>query len=371
MFRFPITNDGLLLRLGSDHDIDVKLQLTDRYTEPGQHLDYVKDMLLQSLPKESTKNLYVGFSLKDKTLIDSLQELPGEHLSLYLSDTYLVSDTSDAYLSQLPSVIERYCNDGYRLVLVVRHLLEHLRDPGFFLESLSLCVQDLLDAVVLIEVPDAVRQLTQMDSGVIWSKHLSYFSLDSLRGIIQSKACLPIMRMQSITTEKEPVILCLCSNANPAGESSLYPYIMSSSPIDNDSILHEYRSFYRHYLARLRDICLSSSSVLLYGAGHNGLTALGLGGLFPKLSHIVDDDPALHGKKVCYHSHCISISPPSKDLSLLVAWERTVVLMSIPTAYHSQAIGRLISFSQSPPTIVSMEEIARISLREYRQYMPA
>ncbi|MDP6550227.1 MAG: class I SAM-dependent methyltransferase, partial [Dehalococcoidia bacterium] len=185
-------------------------------------------------------------------------------------------------------------------VVVMRHVLEHLSQPGPTMRSLAAGALGPPDSRFLyIEVPNALQLLKDSLYFDFYSDHIQYFSPGSLNHLLRAAGWLPLAQIGN----REEFLGLVCVNA----ESRSREHPASNGPGllgVRDTVIQAANGFRQQFDGWRKQLATTvtgfkekGSRVAVWGAGARGvslLTSLGLPG--ETYEYVVDSDPNKHGK---------------------------------------------------------------------------
>ena len=131
------------------------------YTEPEEHVPMLAK-IIAGLPGKRV----LGISPKEDS---TLKLLEAQTYRLTEADIGpLGSESIQKNLSQrVNNIIKTH---GTFPIVIARQIFEHAYDPEAFINALKQLTTD--DGTIIIEVPDATKQLESLDYGMIWEEHV-------------------------------------------------------------------------------------------------------------------------------------------------------------------------------------------------------
>ena len=174
-------------------------------------------------------------------------------------------------------------------LVVVRSVLEHLLD----LKQFFRCVDTLLaeSGFLFIDVPDVRSGIAMGDCSVFWEEHVSYFSENSLLGLLTNFQFKPVSIKKynfsggfvSILAKADPAVAVdLSKDSQLGGSISEFEQKMQS-----------YGDFLRQTLDKCRR---QGYAVVVYGVGCRAVTVINVLGLGDYIDFAIDDEPERQNK---------------------------------------------------------------------------
>ena len=200
---------------------------------------------------------------------------------------------------------DAYPSDGVTADLVVaRHVLEHVPDPGAMVSSVRASMADGVAGIVYCEVPDATYMV---ETGAMWDlihEHCSYFSSPTLSWLFERSG------FQIVDTGRSLGDQYLWIEARPAPLSNDEPAFPDSSSFERmlDDFADAFRSTVEGWRHRLGT--LDPQRVAVWGAGAKGVMFLNLVDPEGRIGKVVDINPHKRGRHVPGTGQRI-VDPPS------------------------------------------------------------
>lgn len=241
-----------------------------RYEEPEQHLDDLAAYLYSFIKKDGA--VVGGASYKDITL---LERLKNRGWKVNVSSVKTVEDSF-----HLADRVD---------VLIARHILEHARNPGQFVEACaSRCSPE---GLLVFEVPSFERMLHDHLHCFLWEEHILYFTRASLENFLNSCG-LEVLDVLSYPLALENSLVAL---ARPARSDS--PRFFPARESVEDT-LERTRAFgvslprcREQIQTELKWLMRKNRVLSMFGAGHLGIKFIHFYGLAPFLETALDDHP--------------------------------------------------------------------------------
>lgn len=155
--------------------------------EPEGHLDFLVSSLINNFKPDVFSDI-CGLSYKDLTFLQRVE-------NYFPKQTYILSQTEDLGIkienASIESIENAICDNSGSLpkfkgrfsLIVARHILEHARNIGEFLNNLSHLLKE--DGYLLLEVPDSTKNLKACDYTMVWEEHSIYLDLQQLIYLLQ------------------------------------------------------------------------------------------------------------------------------------------------------------------------------------------
>ncbi|MGJ3259893.1 MAG: class I SAM-dependent methyltransferase [Rhodospirillales bacterium] len=223
-----------------------------------------------------------------------------------------------------------------------RQVLEHTLDPIAFLKAARKLLKD--DGLLFLDMPDFEPTLHHADVSTLWEEHPSYFTEPTLRRLLGEAGfeCTGVRRYDFSGG-------CLAVTAIPASEPSPGN---TDVPAVNDlastfgARARAYGDDLMRYLQARRD---SGATVVLYGVGVRGCTAVNGYGLGPAIDFAVDDQKERQG--LFLPGARLEIKPVEE---LAAANDTVVVLLAVNNENEDKVTDRLRNLLGDRVTTISM-----------------
>jgi C-methyltransferase C-terminal domain/Putative zinc binding domain/Methyltransferase domain len=271
------------------------------YNEPDVHMDAVVEALLPIIPREVRSSLTVGPF--DAPLATRLARRGVVSASVPLLDSFPSSAPRtfpylETYQAKLTRSVTTPLNPlpGRSHLVICRYLLEHSHDPVESVRALA----DLAtaDGLVVVEVPDSSKFLAARDYSFLWEEHVSYFTEDTLTGLLTRTGCsvvalwrypgrledalVAVVRPAVADQRRRPAVPP--SERGISGASGAFEAYAAAFP--------SVRAAYSDVLASARR---SGRKVAIFGAGHQSIMFVNALQLAGDITIMVDDDPRKQG----------------------------------------------------------------------------
>lgn len=175
-------------------------------------------------------------------------------------------------------------------LLVCRHTLEHVKDPGGFVSDIRTAIGDRTETIVFFEIPDSGRILAESAFWDVYYEHCSYFVSGSLRYLFETHG----FEVLEIWLGMDGQYLMLA--AIPAA-SSRRPDTGYLANLAGDAM--RFRADVARTVSALRDGLDEASSdggkVVLWGASSKAVAYLHALDVHDEVAAVVDINPVKHG----------------------------------------------------------------------------
>jgi hypothetical protein len=177
--------------------------------------------------------------------------------------------------------------------ILSRHTLEHVHDVAGFLRVVRLELERLPDAVVVFEVPDALRVLHETAFWDVFYEHCCYFTPGSLARAFRAAGLAP-SRLERTFDDQ---YLLLTAVAGRPGEGPPLRLEEAAAGVVELATsfarrVEEGREHWQQLLGVARD---RGEKAVIWGAGSKGVSFLSTLGVAAEVAYAVDVNPAKHG----------------------------------------------------------------------------
>jgi hypothetical protein len=271
------------------------------YNEPDVHMDAVVEALLPIIPPEVRSSLTVGPF--DAPLATRLARRGVVSASVPLLDSFPPSAPRtfpylETYQAKLTRSVTTPLNPlpGRSHLVICRYLLEHCHDPVECVRALA----DLAtaDGLVVVEVPDSSKFLAARDYSFLWEEHVSYFTQDTLTGLLTRAGC-SVVALWRYPGRLEDALVAVVRPA--VADQRRGPSVPPSVPgiLGACSAFEAYAAAFPNVRAAYADVLASARrsgrKVAIFGAGHQSIMFVNALQLEGEIAIMVDDDPRKQG----------------------------------------------------------------------------
>lgn len=178
-------------------------------------------------------------------------------------------------------------------LVVCRHVLEHIETPRTFVEQLHRTLADKSNAVLYVEVPNALWTLRDFGIWDLLYEHCSYFTPDSLSYLFSSCG-FEVLRLEEKFGGQ-----FLGIEVRPHATASRHA--VQSRNVTAELFTPLLQSFGEHYRRKIEEWKsrfreFESKRVVVWGSGSKGVTFVNA--LRPNIEYVVDINPRKRGKFV-------------------------------------------------------------------------
>jgi SAM-dependent methyltransferase len=178
-------------------------------------------------------------------------------------------------------------------LIVCRHVLEHLPDPGPFVTEIAAAARRSPECHVFLEVPNVLFTLRDLGIWDLIYEHCAYFSAPALARLCEG-AGLSVQRIYATYGDQ---FLCVEATVAQPGSAPGAGDVDELSRL-SDRFAAEYRRKVGFWQARLRELKADGRRVALWGAGSKGITFVNVVPGGDTVSCLVDLNPRKHGRFV-------------------------------------------------------------------------
>jgi hypothetical protein len=262
-----------------------------RYNEPWAHLDGVADQLQKRLSPDEA--CVMGVGPFDGPLLDRLQERGFSRVDLDLSSRMPIEQGRHPYLEANQEILrpdilaDVAAEQGTANLVSCRYLLEHSHDPVATLRGLRHLVK--ANGLLLVEIPDSTKFLSNMDYSFIWEEHICYFTEKTFR------ACAMEAEYEVASFSRYPGALEDALVFILRSQAKLYNKDASANVGIRSDIFLRYRTEFENvrqkYIRSLEEITARGRKVAIFGAGHQSIMFINALGLQRYIAFVIDDAP--------------------------------------------------------------------------------
>ncbi len=175
-------------------------------------------------------------------------------------------------------------------LLCCRHVLEHIFEPGQFMQSIRTALQNRKDAVLFFEVPNVLYTLRDMGIWDLIYEHYSYFNSFSITNLFKCSGFEVLDTYETFAGQ----FLCIEARLTDNSQSS---ELMISEDISNYVSLFQkqYAEKKDSFAKQLSEIKENNLKAVLWGAGSKGVTFLNTFKIKDEIQYIVDINPRKQG----------------------------------------------------------------------------
>jgi hypothetical protein len=322
------------------------------YNEPEGHLDQMVDDLIRMTDLKPDSKI-VGLSYKDDTTLLRFNRRGFPNTYRYDMDQDLgITDPLAGLESIQCATTEERVNvlakkHGQADLLLVRHLLEHAHAPKRFLYALGRLTKPT--GSMVFEMPESKKFLVACDYSFVWEEHISYFTIDTLRRLIQYAH----FDLCALMTYEYPLEDSLVAVVRPvsSGKNADEPAAAEIALGDQyGKHFAQAREVTRAYLSSFKN---QGKRVVVFGAGHIAAKFLNLFDLQDLIYCVIDDNPhklglRMPGSGVPVRPSAVLIDEKIDLCLLSLNPESEKKVMAAKQAYVDQGGQFLSIFSLSP-----------------------
>ncbi|MGB5748258.1 MAG: class I SAM-dependent methyltransferase [Desulfobacterales bacterium] len=222
----------------------------------------------------------------------------GQNRCLGFDPSYNSRQADTETLNSPISIIQDYYSEQYadhRADFVVcRQVLEHIREPAPFLKMIHSGALGHDDAVIFVEVPNAMFTLRQLGIWDLIYEHCSYFTALSLKRLFVETGLNPINIEETYGGQY------LCIEARPPAQNRKQDHIsldLSFTEVENDvqNFAENYRQTISEWRKNLAEIKQSGARPVVWGAGSKGITFMNVLPGAAAIDCVIDINPHKQG----------------------------------------------------------------------------
>jgi hypothetical protein len=183
-----------------------------------------------------------------------------------------------------------HTNFGVPKLVICRHTLEHVPNPGAFVQALRMLLASGKGSA-LVEVPDSTAIPEGVNFVELWDEHLFYFTPFTLQLLMERYGLKVVSEMVLPHLETRNILIHVTADGcsiDPENEA------VSSGEVEMWSSFSER---FRALSVRIRNATLAAPKpIYLMGASHPQCNFVNYLGLAPLVDFMIDDDPVKVGK---------------------------------------------------------------------------
>lgn len=205
-------------------------------------------------------------------------------------------------------------------VVICRHTLEHIPNVAEFMSTIRRAIGDRPDTVVLFELPDVSRVLSEIAFWDIYYEHCSYFSLGSLARVFR-KTGFEVVELSKEYDDQYLLIAARPSTVPGAGEPLAEEDDMEELRQGVEHFRTGYSALTDEWRGRLTELRDTGGTAVIWGSGSKGVSFISNLDIGDEVAAAVDINPHKWGKFMVGSNHEI-VSPEAlkeMDPSLVVA----------------------------------------------------
>jgi 2-polyprenyl-3-methyl-5-hydroxy-6-metoxy-1,4-benzoquinol methylase len=256
----------------------------------------------QNYAQDLAHQLVEKYNLREKEIIE-IGSGQGEFLSLLcdygnnhgigFDPSYIPDSNSESHSKKFKIIPDYYSADylNYEADLIsTRHLLEHIDQPRKFLNLIAQAAQKSAEALLYIEVPNAMYVFQEMSIWDIIYEHPSYFSKNSLAYL------LDICGFEIVDLETAFGGQFLYSVTKYPNKASHLSVGFRGSLPDLEAFQSNYEALIQKWHESLVENLNLEKKIVPWGAGSKGVTFLNLFKQLNVFEYMVDINPRKWGK---------------------------------------------------------------------------
>ena len=259
------------------------------YNEPEGHLDQMVDDLIRMTDLKSDSRI-VGLSYKDDTTLARFNRRGFVNTYRYDMDRDLgIADPlAGVETIQCATTAERADalakKHGQADLVLVRHLLEHAHAPKRFFDALGRLTKPT--GSLVFEMPESKKFLAACDYSFVWEEHIAYFTIETLRRLIQHARFDP----WSLMTYEYPLEDSLVAVVRPVSSGKNADEPAAAEIALGDQYGKHFAQARERTRADLSRLKKEGKRVVVFGAGHLAAKFLNLFDLQDLIYCVIDDN---------------------------------------------------------------------------------
>jgi len=261
------------------------------YNEPEGHLDDLVEQI-ESLGMLKSDAFVMGVTYKDdSTLARCLRKGVKQTYRLSQTEDLGIVDTlasletvqSSLNIAKADELAKKY---GQADILLVRHILEHVHEPKHFIQACHRLTKP--GGIIVFEVPDCRKVFDGNDHCFLWEEHISYFTPDTLKGLLQQEGFHKISNLVYPYPMEDSLVAIVVND--------IYDSRVEVMTVTEE--IRRVRNFAISFTARksaiqgmLNDRLKKGWRIALFGAGHLAAKFVNFYQLKDKFVGVIDDSP--------------------------------------------------------------------------------
>ena len=205
-------------------------------------------------------------------------------------------------------------------VVICRHTLEHIPNVAEFMSTIRRSIGDRPDTVVLFELPDVSRVLSEVAFWDIYYEHCSYFSLGSLARLFR-KTGFEVVELSKEYDDQYLLIAARPSTVPAAGDPLPEENDMDELRAGVENFRTGYQTLTDEWRLRLTELRDQGGKAVMWGGGSKGVSFISNLDISDEVVAVVDINPHKWGKYMVGSDHEV-VSPEDLktiDPNLVVA----------------------------------------------------
>lgn len=302
--RFPLKlalnkNSGLI-KLITPFPVE---EVKPRYSwltcfEPEDHLDEMVKTIID-LPEVNHETVFGAYSFKDDSTLERLKKLGYRH-------TWRIDPVFDLGVKDPCANVETYQsvfnnavankivkNHGSADVIIVRHVVEHAYDIELFINTVKQLVKP--GGLIVWELPDCERAITQGDCTTIWEEHIHYFTPFTFKQLISNYG-LNTEHFQSVPYALENSLIVISRVEVNANQKQDIANELVEREISHAmafaSAIQQRKKKVRKALEKINN---RQGKIAIFGAGHLSVAFISIMEIADLVDCVLDDNPNKNG----------------------------------------------------------------------------
>ena len=262
-----------------------------RYNEPVAHLDALAERLGGFFSTGEASAIGVGPF--DGPLLERMGKRGISCVELDLAARVAAEQGRFPYLEAIQELLrpDILCaiaaEQGTADLVSCRYLIEHSHDPVAALQGLRHLVSE--NGVLLVEIPDSAKFLSNLDYSFIWEEHTCYFTEQTFRASA-FRAGYEVMNFFRYPGALEDALVFMLRSRSP----SIGRDVPAAAGEERD-LFQRFRAGFENvrqrYIRAMDVIIACGRKAVIFGAGHQSIMFINALGLQRHVSFVIDDSP--------------------------------------------------------------------------------
>ena len=260
------------------------------YNEPEDHLDQMVDDLIRITDLKPDAHI-IGLSYKDDTTLARFNRRGFVNTYRYDMEKDLciagpLAGLETIQAAMTPEIADALAKKHAQAdLMMVRHVLEHAHEPKRFLDAIGRLVKPT--GTMVFEMPDSKKFLAACDYSFVWEEHIAYFTIETLRRLIEHTHFDPWAFM----TYAYPLEDSLIAMVRPVSSGKNADEPAAAEIALGDQYANHFGEACKRTRADLSRLKNEGKRVAVFGAGHLAAKFLNLFDLQDLIYCVIDDNP--------------------------------------------------------------------------------
>ncbi|HEY5705650.1 MAG TPA: class I SAM-dependent methyltransferase [Terrimicrobiaceae bacterium] len=193
-------------------------------------------------------------------------------------------------------------------VICCRHTLEHIAPTAKFMQMIRRTIGDRVDTLLLFELPDVFRVLTEAAFWDIYYEHCSYFTTGSLARLFRQTG----FELLELDVEYDGQYIVIAGRPSSQDTTAFFPGEADLEVVTREvaRFASRFSDIKKHWLTTINGMRAEGRKVIVWGGGSKAVSFLTTLGLNGQIDYVVDINPHKHGKFIPGSGHAVK-SPES------------------------------------------------------------